>query len=145
MLPFWRKDSASIYPRLMIWYIRYHTPTISPNLQLFPGAKIEKLTIQHGLHHHRNSISSYQDNVGWWLMVDLLPSEAILSLTWSAPKDYIVKNSLFKIIYFSASVLVLCYFCLCVLSVFFAIKIIASLNCAPKWKLIKSRIAIKNN
>ena len=83
------------------------------NLQLFPGAKIEKLTIQQGLHHHRNSISSYQDNVGWWLMVDLLPSEAILLLTWSAPKDYIVKNSLFKIIYF----LHLCYFyvilCVC--------------------------------
>ena len=95
--------------------LRYSSPYAYylTNLQLFPGAKNRYLIIQQGLHHHRNSISSYQDNVGWWLMVDLLPSEAILLLTWSAPKDYIVKNSLFKIIYF----LHLCYFyvilCVC--------------------------------
>ena len=62
----------------------------------------------------------------------------------------VAKNTLFyfftKIIYYF---LHLCYyyllFCVFVLSVFFATKIIAFLNRAPKWELIKSRIAIKNN
>ena len=52
------------------------------------------------------------------------------------------KELTFQNYLFSAFVLLLCYF-VCLLSVFFAIKIIASLNCAPKWDLIKIRIAIK--
>ena len=65
-----------------------------------------------------------------------------------AVKDYVAKIHTFTFqnyLFF----LHLCYyyllFCVFVLSVFFAIKIIAFLNRAPKWELIKSRIAIKNN
>ena len=76
-------------------------------------------------------------------MIDLVAVGGY-SATHLVVQDYVVKKHFSKLFIFCICVTFM-LFCVFVLSVFFATKIIAFLNRAPKWELIKSRIAIKNN